>query len=100
MYKPATNTQAGRAWLAGFAFVILSAALAQADYGPRTLIGDNYQQTSFTVSPNGIIEGSCNGTGYCYVLFQVPLGQKPLIVRHVSCRLLVSAGGLFSTFLF
>ena len=91
MFKAATLA---RTCLAGFALVILSASLAGAVFGPRTKIGDNYQQTSTTTSTNGTTEGSCNNIGFCYVLFQVTPAQKPLIIQHVSCRVSVSAGGL------
>jgi len=84
--------RACRAGLAGFALVILSASLAEATYGPRTKIGTNYQQTSTTTSENAINEGNCSGGNTCFVLFQVPPGQKSLIVQHVSCRLGVSPG--------
>ena len=83
-----------RACLAGFAIVILPASLAEAEYGPRTKIGPNYQQSSTTTSTHGITAGNCTGSLNCVVLFQVPPGQKPLIVQHVSCRVSVSAGGL------
>jgi hypothetical protein len=90
------TTNIARACLVGSALVILSASLAQAEYGPRTTIGANYQQTSTTTSINGIAEGSCNGNSVCFILFQVTPAQKPLIVQHVSCTALVSAGGLTS----
>ena len=89
MYNAATLARAG---LAGIALVILSASFAEAIYGPRTKIGNNYQQTSSTTSPNGSTEGSCN-TNICYVLFQVPPAQKSLIVQHVSCRVRLVSGG-------
>ena len=88
------TTNIARACLAGSALVILSASLAQAEYGPRTTIGANYQQTSTTTSINGIAEGSCNGNSFCYILFQAAPAQKPLIVQHVACGAFVSAGGL------
>jgi hypothetical protein len=90
------TTNIARACLVGSALVILSASLAQAEYGPRTTIGANYQQTSTTTSINGIAEGSCNGNGHCFILFQAAPAQKPLIVQHVSCTAIVSAGGLRS----
>jgi hypothetical protein len=91
-WNTANVARAGRACLAGFALVILSASLAEATYGPRTKIGANYQQTSSTTSPNGSTAGSCN-TNVCYVLFQVPPAQKSLIVQHVSCRVRLVSGG-------
>jgi hypothetical protein len=69
MLNAATVARVGRACLAGFALVILSASLAAATYGPRTTIGNNYQQTSNTESANGIDQGSCVNTTNCYVLF-------------------------------
>jgi hypothetical protein len=89
-----TIARTGHACLAASALVFLSASLAQAEYGPRTTIGANYQQTSNTQSLDGTNAGSCNGNGTCLVLFQVAPAQKPLIVQHVSCRVSVSAGGL------
>jgi hypothetical protein len=78
---------------------ILSASLAQAQYGPRTKIGKNYQQWSETTSTNGIDPSFCNGNTTCYVLFQrTPQGQQ-LIVQHVACRVFVSAGGPRNTWL-
>jgi hypothetical protein len=79
---------------AGVVLVILSASLAEATYGPRTTIGANYQQTSNTRSADGIIEGNCFGVDSCWVLFQPAPQQKALIVQHVSCHLVVSAGEL------
>ena len=96
MCNTANVARAGRACLAGFALVILSASLAEAIYGPRTKIGANYQQTSTTMSLHGFTEESCNGNAGCVVLFQRPLGQKPLIVQHVSCRVNINAGSLRS----
>ena len=78
MFKAATLARACCAGLAGLALVILSASLAEADYGPRDKIGANYQQTSSTLSPNGINEGVCNSTSTCYVLFQVAPQQRAL----------------------
>jgi hypothetical protein len=89
-----TIARAGRACLAGLALVMLSAPIAEAVYGPRTVIGANYQQTSTTTSTNGITEGACNSTAICYILFQAP-PQKALIVQHVSCRVAVRSGALF-----
>jgi hypothetical protein len=94
MCNTATITRTSRACLAASALVILSVSLAEAAYGPRTKIGNNYQQTSTTKSSDGSTEGSCNGGNTCYVLFQLPPAQKPLIVQTVSCRVLVNAGGL------
>jgi hypothetical protein len=85
--------RASRVCLAGFALVILSASLAEAIYGPRTTIGANYQQTSNTRSADGINAGNCSGST-CAVLFQPAPQQKALIVQHVSCHLIVSAGEL------
>jgi hypothetical protein len=82
-----------RAYLAGFALVILTASLAEAEYGPRTKIGANYQQSSTTTSVNGIVAGTCS-VGECAVLFQGASAQKALIVQHVACRVGVSTGGL------
>ena len=91
MFKAATLA---RTCLAGFALVVLSASLAQAQYGPRTKIGKNYQQWSETTSTNGINPSFCNGNTTCYVLFQrTPQGQQ-LIVQHVACRATVTTGGL------
>ena len=79
---------------AGFALVILPASLAEATFGPRTVIGANYQQTSTTLSGNGSTAGNCNGFSNCFVLFQPAPGQKALIVQHVSCRVSVDAGAM------
>jgi hypothetical protein len=94
MSNTPTIARACRAALAGFALVILSASLAEAEYGPRTTIGVNYQQTSTTTSTDGINEGSCNGSSSCAILFQRAPEQKRLIVQHVSCRVNLSTGGL------
>jgi hypothetical protein len=91
MFKAATLARACRA---GFALAILSASLAQADYGPRTTIGNSYQQTSTTPSANGINEGSCSGLSDCHILFQAAPQQKRLIVQHMACLVVVSAGDL------
>ena len=95
MFNAAIMERAGRAGLAclaGSVLVILSAVVAEAFYGPRTTIGANYQQTSNTTSLDGINEGDCVGVSVCYILLQVPPQQKALIVQHVSCIVIVSAG--------
>jgi hypothetical protein len=95
MFNAATIARAGRAGLAclvGSVLVILSALVAEAFYGPRTTIGANYQQTSNTMSTDGINEGVCVGVSVCYILLQVPPQQKALIVQHVSCIIIVTAG--------
>ena len=101
MWITANAARFRRAHLAGFALVILSASLAEAEYGPRTKIGANYQQSSTTRSTNGIDPdpGSCSGVINCYVLFQVPPAQKALVVQHMSCRGHVTAGGLYTGYL-
>lgn len=98
MWNAAPLARACRASLAGFTLVVLPASLAQATYGPRTTIGSSYQQTSDTLSVNGVDQGSsCNGIStVCYVLFQQAPQQRPLIVQHVSCRMQVTAGELRS----
>jgi hypothetical protein len=83
--------RAGRVCLAGFALVTLPHSLAEAEYGPRTVFGANYEQTSNTLSLNGTNEASCNSYGSCMVLFQRAPGQKRLIVQHVSCDVTTSA---------
>jgi hypothetical protein len=97
MWNAANVARVGRSCsvcLAGLALVDLPASLAEAAYGPRTKIGKNYQQSSNTRSTNGSTEGSCNGFGFCYILFGLPSGQKALIVQHVSCLVSVAAGSL------
>jgi hypothetical protein len=99
MFDAAITARAGRAGLAclaAFALVILSVLVAEAVYGPRTTIGANYQQWSTTTSLDGTNLGGCANTTSCYILFGVPPQQKALIVRHVSCGVGVSAGGLLS----
>jgi hypothetical protein len=96
MCNTATITRASRACFAASALVTLSASLADATYGPRTKIGNNYQQTSSTMSEDGFNEVECNSVSVCYVLFQVAPAQKPLIVQHVSCVVQTSAGSLVS----
>jgi hypothetical protein len=103
MFNAAILARAGRAGLAGLAaltLIILSALVAEAVYGPRTTIGANYQQWSTTTSLDGTSAGGCANTSSCYILFGVPPQQKALIVRHVSCGVGVSAGGLSSGALF
>jgi hypothetical protein len=91
MGNAAHVARARRICLAGVALVILSASLAEAEYGPRTVFGANYQQTSNTLSLNGANEASCNGAGSCMVLFQRAPGQRRLIVQHVSCDVTTDA---------
>jgi hypothetical protein len=85
---------AARALSAGL--MILVPSLANAEYGPKTVFGTNYQQTSTTKSTDGINEGNCNSLAHCYILFQRPPEQKNLIVQHVSCQVNVTAGGIES----
>ena len=98
MWNAAHGVRARRACRAGFAglaLVVLSASLAEAEYGPRTKIGNNYQQTSTTTSLNGTDQGiSCDGFATCYVWFQQAPQQRPLIVQHVACVLAPNAGDL------
>ena len=91
MSNRAAVASAGLVCLAGFVLVILSASLAEAEYGPRTAIGANYQQTSTTESENGIDQASCIGTTRCFVLFQQVPKEWPLIIQHVSCLVYVSS---------
>ena len=80
------------AGLAGCVLVTLSASLAEAEYGPRTTVGANYQQTSTTRSTDGINDTGCSGIGVCRILFQQAPAQQRLIIQHVSCRVPISAG--------
>ena len=88
MFNAAIIARAGRAYLAGFVLMTLSVSLAQAEYGPRTTVGNNYQQSSSTLSPNGLNQGNCNGFN-CYVLFQRAPQEQSLIIQHVSCAIIV-----------
>jgi hypothetical protein len=96
MSNATTIVRLGHACLAGFVLVILSASLANAQfgYGPKTTIGSNYQQTSTSPSNNGFNLSSCSPASLCYILFQQAPQQKPLIVRHVSCRVSINPGEL------
>jgi hypothetical protein len=92
MFNAAIIARAGRAGfacLAGFALVILSASLAAADYGPRIILGNNYQQWSDVTSKGGstLDPGPCTNTINCYVLFQPIPQNRPLIVQNVGCRI-------------
>jgi hypothetical protein len=82
-----------RAGLAGSALVILSAALAAAEFGPRAIIGKNYQQSSNT---GGVTEFACDSSSLCLLAFQPIPQQQPLLVQHVACRVNVSAGSLLT----
>jgi hypothetical protein len=97
MWTAATVARVCRASLAcltGFALASLSASLAQAQqYGPRTTIGTDYQQTSSVQSPNGTDPGACSAD-FCLVLFQQAPQQRPLVVRHVSCLVYANTGDL------
>jgi hypothetical protein len=94
-----TVARAYRAGAAGLALVILSTSLAAAGYGPRTKLGDNYQQWSDVTSTNALAPGPCNNTTNCYVLFQAIPQNRPLIVEHVGCRVIKSNGSLRSAHL-
>jgi hypothetical protein len=95
MYNAANVARVCRASLAGFALVILSAALAEATHGSKTTIGINYQQWSNTESPNGIDAGNCVNWAYCYLLFSPPPQQKALIIQHVACRAAIGGVNLY-----
>lgn len=93
-----------RASLAGLALVILSASsLAAAEYGPRIILGNNYQQSSSVTSKGGstLDPGPCTNTVNCYVLFQTIPQNRPLIVKHVGCRVIrdIPTGALRSAHL-
>jgi hypothetical protein len=94
MWNGIIDARACRACLAGLALAILSASLANAEYGPRTTIGANYQQWSSTQSQNGIDAVPCNNHHTCYVMFQPLPQQKELVVQHVSCVVWIGAGEL------
>ncbi len=92
IWNAAPGARVGLAGLAGFGLMIMSASLAEANYGPRTIIGENYQQTSFTSSIDSITEAQCHNTNGCTILFRPAPEQKRLIVQHVSCAVEVSSG--------
>ena len=100
MSNTATSTRLGRAIVAGCALVILSTSFAEAiigSYGPRTIIGSNYQQTSDgqSTAVDGFNQGQCTNVSLCRVLFQkVPQKQK-LIIQNVSCYVQIDSGSLF-----
>ena len=73
------------ACLAASLALCVAALPAAATYGPRVSIGGVYQQTSSTRSHDGITPGSCDSVVFCYILFQPVLGQRPVIIEHVSC---------------
>jgi hypothetical protein len=98
-WNAVTVARAYRAGLAGLAVVILSASLAAAGYGPRTKLGDNYQQWSDVTSPDALTPGPCNNTTNCYLMFQAIPRNRPLIVEHVGCRVDKSFGSLRSAHL-
>ena len=83
-----------RYWLAAIAFAILPASIGQAEYGPKTTVGTYYQQTSSTLSVDGVAASSCTSATACFVLFQKLPKKKKLIVQNVSCFVAISAGGL------
>lgn len=100
MWNAITVARAGRACLAGAVLAIVSSSLAEAEYGPRTAIGANYQQSSSTMSTNGITEsGDYSGRFSCYILFQRAPHRKGLIVQHASCVLSLTEAGLHAGFL-
>ena len=67
------------------AFFVSALPALSSNYGPRTLIGDVYQQTSTTESPDGINLASCDNVSHCYIVFQPVLGQRQIIIEHASC---------------
>jgi hypothetical protein len=93
-------TRCASASVAALLLVGLSASLVAAAYGPRTTIGSLYQQTSDTLSTNGVTEtGNCLAVAACYVLFQAAPNKQKLVVHHVSCYWHLTAGNLFRVML-
>jgi hypothetical protein len=94
MRNKTTIAPVGCAALTACGLIILATSLAGAEYGPRTTIGKSYQQYSNTTSTNGINPGTCGGSSFCYVMFQVAPQQQTLTIQHVACLVGVTPGGL------
>jgi hypothetical protein len=91
----ASTVRRAAACLAALALVTAAGSPAAAAFGPRVTAGDVYQQTSNTTSPDGLVEGVCTGLSVCHFLFQtVPNGQD-LVIEHLSCRLIPTAGEIY-----
>lgn len=67
-------------------------AEAQTTYGPRTIAGDFYQQTTNVQSLDGINATACNNTDTCRILFQSVPSDQALIVQHIACFINPIAG--------
>jgi hypothetical protein len=75
-----------RAALGALAILSVSASAASADFGPITIVGDHYHQSSDVTSPNGITEGACTSTTKCYFLFEIAPGSRRIFVDRLACR--------------
>ena len=83
MTKPASVALAVASFVAILS--LCSAAQAQSQYGPRTVLGNFYQQTSNTQSIDGVHVAPCTSTAVCNVLFQAVPSSKAMVIQHVSC---------------
>ena len=80
-----------RAALGALAVLSVSASAAFADFGPITIVGEHYHQTSDVTSPTGIAAGACTSTNKCYFLFEVAPGNRKIFVDRLACRVVSGA---------
>jgi hypothetical protein len=79
-------------WL-GFVALAAVPAMGTTAKAAPTIVGDLYQETTFTQSLFPPDPGNCTGANYCYFVFsRVPI-NKLLIVTNVSCVIYPSSAG-------
>lgn len=81
-----------RAALGALAVLSVSASAAFAGFGPITIVGNHYHQSSDVTSPTGTAAGACTATTKCYFLFQVAPSSLKIFVDRVSCK--VTSGAI------
>jgi hypothetical protein len=94
-YLAASTVRRAAACFAAVALVTAAASPAAASFGPRVTAGNVYQQTSSTMSPDGLVEGVCTGLTVCNFLFQPVPDSQDLVIEHLSCRLIPTAGEIY-----
>jgi hypothetical protein len=75
-----------RAALAALTLSLAAASAASAGFGPITIIGEHYHQSSDVTSPTGLAAGACTNTTKCYFLFEVAPGNRKIFVDRLACR--------------
>jgi len=83
----AAASRSSCAVLGALALVAASASVAAAGFGPQTILGDFYHQTSDVTSPDGLANGACTGVTSCFIVFQPAPNNRKIFADRVSCQI-------------